>query len=742
MGSNDTAKAGDPTASSYARTLSDSRAGTIFHGISADGSVVVGSSGLNSNQRSFRWTVATGTFQYLRSRSADTVAYDVSADGSIVVGRYDIGSNMRAVRWTAGNSEMDNLGTLPNTTSSFASAVSADGSAIVGGSGDYETVQAFRWTATNGMQSLGPSPPGGTDSVAYGVNADGSVIVGEYYAPGPRAFRWTKANGVMQDIGMLPGSTESTAWAVSDNGSVVVGDSRFTTGPDAHEWRAFRWSAATGAMEPLGALVGGTASVAYGLSADGSVIVGQATSGNGQRGFRWTEASGMVSVEDWLRGNGVTVASDFTGNASGVSADGNIIVGQTSSNTPYIARVVPANPATSETRTNLDDVDTPTSTAPDGGTRRPRTTEPDSSTSSVPSTSSTPSTPSTYSADPASSRRPTPTTYAASSGQPVSSVTSTRSIVPERSGIIDLDQYARTLAARPNAGVGLNIANIVLDGAHGMPMRSLLEPGHQSFSIVSDIGHNDGHDAAGAFGIADIGYGIGLEGGATARIAVGGLYDQRDINTGGDFIHSGFYISPEISLPLTDGLYATIGGYYAPGRMSIERGYLNGGAIDYSRGEADLDAWAVKLRFDWLDALTICEWNLTPYAGVTYTKAKMGAYAETGGAFPARFDASGEQSTIIRAGLDGITDLSSSVRLLARAEAAYRLEKKTAATTGAIDGLMGFSFAGGDIDRFWLRGGLGAEFDMAGGTASLNLNVTTEGDDPDLWVRTGWKITF
>lgn len=176
--------------------------------------------------------------------------------------------------------------------------------------------------------------------------------------------------------------------------------------------------------------------------------------------------------------------------------------------------------------------------------------------------------------------------------------------------------------------------------------------------------------------------------------------------------------------------------------MSIERGYLNGGAMDYSRGDADLNAWAAKLRFDWLDALTIGEWNMTPYASVTYAKAEMGAYAENSGAFPARFDASREQSTIIRAGLDGITNLTASVRLLARAEAVYRLEKETAATTGAIEGLMGFSLAGRDIDHFWLRGGLGAEFDMAGGTASLNLNVTTEGDDPDLWVRTGWKITF
>lgn len=281
-----------------------------------------------------------------------------------------------------------------------------------------------------------------------------------------------------------------------------------------------------------------------------------------------------------------------------------------------------------------------------------------------------------------------------------------------------------------------------MDGAHGAPMRSLLEPGRQSFSIVSDIGDNDGRGAAGGFGIADIGYGIGLEGGATARISFGGLYHHRDIDTGGDFTEKGFYIASEISLPVASALHAIIGGYYAPGRMSIERGYLNGGAMNYSRGETDLDVWAAKLRFDWLDTFSIGEWNLTPYAGVTYAKAKMGAYSETGGAFPAHFDASGEQSTIIRAGLDGVTDLSDSIRILARAEAVYRLEKKTATTTGVIDGLMGFSFAGQDIDHFWLRGGLGAEFDVAGGTASLNLNVTSEGGDPDLWVRTGWKIAF
>lgn len=86
--------------------------------------------------------------------------------------------------------------------------------------------------------------------------------------------------------------------------------------------------------------------------------------------------------------------------------------------------------------------------------------------------------------------------------------------------------------------------------------------------------------------------------------------------------------------------------------------------------------------------------------------------------------------------------LTNDIRLLTRAEAAYRFENETAATSGTITGLSGFSFDGQETNQFWLRGGLGAEMDVAGGTASLNVNVTTQGDDPTVWVRSGWKVKF
>jgi probable HAF family extracellular repeat protein len=116
----------------------------------------------------------------------------------------------------------------------------------------------------------------------------------------------------MQDLGTLGGDL-SAAWGVSADGSVVVGAARNAAGYA----RAFRWTAA-GGMQDLGTL-GGDESWALGVSADGSVVVGVAWNAAWQqRAFRWTEAGGMQDLGT-LGGN-----SSW---ALGVSADGSVVVG-------------------------------------------------------------------------------------------------------------------------------------------------------------------------------------------------------------------------------------------------------------------------------------------------------------------------------------------------------------------------------------------------------------------------------
>jgi len=203
-----------------------------------------------------------------------------------------------------------------NNEQDGALSVSADGTVVVGSAIDpaNRVERAFRWTAAGGMQFLGTL--GGSRSRAYGVSDDGSVVAGwaQISNGSYRAFRWTAVSG-MQSLGTLGGYSNSLAFGISADGLVVVGRLQgfFVWDPT----RAFRWTA-SGGLRNLGTF-GGSFSGAVDVSADGSVVVGWAynTAGNG-RAFRWTASGGMQDL------------GTLGGNASwawGVSADGSVVVG-------------------------------------------------------------------------------------------------------------------------------------------------------------------------------------------------------------------------------------------------------------------------------------------------------------------------------------------------------------------------------------------------------------------------------
>ena len=198
-------------------------------------------------------------------------AHGVSADGSVVVGAaYNASNGDRAFRWTPSGG-MDDLGTLGGNFSE-ARGVSADGSVVVGSAQNASAQnRAFRWTPSGGMQDLGTL--GGDRSWAYDVSADGSVVVGwaQNASGRSRAFRWTPSGG-MQDLGTLGG--DSAARSVSADGRVVVGWAFNASGWE----RAFRWTP-SGGMEDLNAIAigltaGSRLEVASGISPNGRYIVG------------------------------------------------------------------------------------------------------------------------------------------------------------------------------------------------------------------------------------------------------------------------------------------------------------------------------------------------------------------------------------------------------------------------------------------------------------------------------------
>ncbi len=58
---------------------------------------------------------------------------------------------------------------------------------------------------------------------------------------------------------------------------------------------------AVATFQGLGDLPGGSfSSIAYGISEDGSTVVGQGRSGSGNEAFRWTSGMGMLGLGDLL----------------------------------------------------------------------------------------------------------------------------------------------------------------------------------------------------------------------------------------------------------------------------------------------------------------------------------------------------------------------------------------------------------------------------------------------------------
>lgn len=146
----------------------------------------------------------------------------------------------------------------------------------------------------------------GPGSRVNAISADGSTAVGRI---GGRAYRWV--NSTAQDLNTFGDGSTSTAIGVSADGSVVVGNA-YNGDFLSPDTMAFRWSA--GGTQSFGATGGsyeGWGSL--GVSADGSVVVGRRGFGPGATAFG-ADFGPPVS-------NGRSTAT-------GVSADGSVIVGQ------------------------------------------------------------------------------------------------------------------------------------------------------------------------------------------------------------------------------------------------------------------------------------------------------------------------------------------------------------------------------------------------------------------------------
>lgn len=285
--------------------------------VSADGSAVVGTVDLGDGRsEAFRWTMAGG-MQLLGTlpEHAGSQASAISADGSVVVGT-STGTSSEAFRWEA--DAMTGLG-----TPGLAGAVSSDGSVIAGIHAISPVMRSFRWTADEGVIDLGSVLINGspTDLNASGVSGDGSIVIGSVYSRFlyPSSFRWTAEAGVE--------SLRDPSGTISDfEASAISSDGRVVVGSESRRY-AIRWTEADGAVR-IGPVEG--AGIAKDVSGDGSIIVGNTDDSVFLPDpWIWDETSGMRSLVDVLVDDlGLDLGGFHPRWVSAISDDGTTIVGQ------------------------------------------------------------------------------------------------------------------------------------------------------------------------------------------------------------------------------------------------------------------------------------------------------------------------------------------------------------------------------------------------------------------------------
>ncbi|GAA5125755.1 hypothetical protein JIN84_14625 [Luteolibacter yonseiensis] len=194
--------------------------------VSADGSVVAG-----SGPNAFRWTAADGITSIPLlpgGESGMSHVHGISGDGSTIVGASSATDGEFAFVWS--EAEGTRTIAIPDASWSDAMGISADGSTIVGAFsvGASTSQTAFAWTAAGLVTMSSLSIEEGTISQTYALTSDGQWAVG---VSNDLAALWDTRTGDVWDLNaFLAGQAAFAGWTLEDatgisaNGLKIVGN--------------------------------------------------------------------------------------------------------------------------------------------------------------------------------------------------------------------------------------------------------------------------------------------------------------------------------------------------------------------------------------------------------------------------------------------------------------------------------------------------------------------------------------
>ena len=310
------------------------------------------------------------------------------------------------------------------------------------------------------------------------------------------------------------------------------------------------------------------------------------------------------------------------------------------------------------------------------------------------------------------------------------------SFISSPTGIADWAAWMSSInGANRTYMIGSTLAGLPLEGAHHRPMLSFDRMGKESQAwATGDFGSTsstrDVHVTSGEAGINwNLGksFLLGVAGGHAVQnqeLAFGG-----SSATGGDFAIAELDYRPEGTQWIVS-LLGMVGSW----ESKTHRGYTSGGSTDSSYGVADTITRSARLRVDAPSLVKFGGFGFAPYASYSVTQTVVGAYTETGGAFPASFDEQEHNATEGRLGITASKDLSAATKLLLTVEAIHRFDGTGPSLTGQdVTGGVSFNLPGTAPRKDCVRFGFDIDRKLNENTLlNISAHVATVGEEHDV----------
>jgi len=621
-----------------------------------------------------------------------TWTFGVSSDGLTSVGYSNIGGGGKAFKLVG--STLTTLSPLSGQSNAIALAASANGSRIVGFSVDGNSLnQAVSWSGTTATALDANNTF--AFSEATGVSASGLLIVGWGYNLNTGLEEVFYAdNGVRFDLGAsVFNGVASKAAGISADGTIMVGttaDSFLT--PNAVSGFVHVINGSTTVVEadtdnpsnPTLSALNFTELTA--ISGNGAFAVGYAStslSGHGdEQAFKYAISGATYTVIGTLGGT--------WSRANAINENGTVVVGYSENASSQTEAFVHQNGSITGlgflTGGNYSNA---TGVSADGSVIVGHAT--------------------------------------VSGGR-------THSFVYANQTMLDADEWMRSLNG-PGSLVAMtaNLNLLTLEGAHHRPLMSYDNMGKQSQAwATGDFGTSsrqvDQNKTSGEIGVS------GTFGGFVLGAAAGHATLNQDLLFGGSAHIKGDFLLAEADYRLADkesivSLVLLHGIWDA----DASRGYATGGGNDLSTGSTDMKTSSVRVRVDGPAQKFLGPVSASPFASFTLTRTTADAYQETGGSFPASFDAQAHTAQEGRLGLTTKYVVSPSTTLLFTAEWIHRFDDAGDGLTGtSLTTSSAFAATGVAPTKDQARFGLDVDHKLSADTLlSLSLHAAGNGPSAD-----------